>query len=125
AVVSTVLITRAVRSGRPQPPQGRDTGQNLSLGDFAEDEGEAAGKPATVIGILTMLVLTVLLAPVFGLIPMLALLVFVCVFVFEREGLIAAIIMTAGSAALSWLLFVRLFEVPLPTGSLWQAIAWW
>lgn len=105
-------------------PAGAETDGVLSLSDFSEDEGEAAGKPVTVAGILGMLVLAVLLAPVFGLIPMLGVLVFVCVAVFEREGLLTAALMTAGSMLLSWLLFVQLFEVPMPTGSAWQVFGW-
>ncbi|QJP15689.1 hypothetical protein G3545_19735 [Starkeya sp. ORNL1] len=105
-------------------PAGAETDGVLSLSDFSEDEGEAAGKPVTVAGILGMLVLAVLLAPVFGLIPMLGVLVFVCVAVFEREGLLTAALMAAGSMLLSWLLFVQLFEVPMPTGSAWQALGW-
>jgi hypothetical protein len=95
---------------------------DLSLSDFSEDEGGVSGKPATVVGILALLLLTALLAPVFGLIPMLGLLVFVCVLVFEREGLLAAVLMTAGCMAVSWLLFGLLFEVPMPPGSFWRAM---
>lgn len=97
-------------------------GADLSLSDFSEDEGGVSGKPATVVGILALLLLTAFLAPVFGLIPMLGLLVFVCVLVFEREGLLAAALMTAGCMAVSWLLFGLLFEVPMPTGSFWRAM---
>jgi hypothetical protein len=115
---------RTAAAGAGHEPAGADTDGVLSLSDFSEDEGEAAGKPVTVAGILGMLVLSVLLAPVFGLIPMLGVLVFVCVAVFEREGLLTAALMTAGSMVLSWLLFVQLFEVPMPTGSVWQALGW-
>jgi hypothetical protein len=118
---------RAIRSAAaisPNEPRDTDADGALSLSDFNEDEGEAAGKPVTVAGILGMLVLAVLLAPVFGLIPMLGVLVFVCVAVFEREGLLTAALMTAGSMLLSWLLFVQLFEVPMPTGSVWQVFGW-
>jgi hypothetical protein len=118
---------RAIRTAAvvsANEPVDVDTEGALSLSDFSEDEGEAAGKPITVAGILGMLVLAVLLAPVFGLIPMLGVLVFVCVAVFEREGLLTAALMTAGSMFLSWLLFVQLFEVPMPTGSAWQVFGW-
>jgi hypothetical protein len=97
-------------------------GENLSLADFSEDEPEAVGKPVTVAGILVMLVLAVLLAPVFGLIPMMGVLVFVCVFVFERQKLWLSLALAVGIALVSWLLFVRLFEIAMPTGSVWQLL---
>jgi len=124
---SAVLVWKALRGGAAadaaDAAQGGDSPDaELSLGDFSEDEGGASGKPTTVAGILVLLLLTALLAPVFGLIPMLGLLVFVCVLVFEREGLLAAVLMTAGCMAVSWLLFGVLFEVPMPTGSAWHAL---
>jgi len=128
AGASAVLVWKALR-GPATAADAADTAQDadnpdaeLSLSDFAEDEGGATGKPTTVAGILVLLLLTAFLAPVFGLIPMLGLLVFVCVLVFEREGLLAAVLMTAGCMAVSWLLFGLLFEVPMPTGSFWHAV---
>lgn len=129
-VISAYLTFHAARASLAAGRAKGDTGgakpaeTGLSLSDFNEDEGGAAGKPVTVAGILGMLVLCVLLAPVLGLIPMLGILVFVCVAVFEREGMVTAVLMSAASMAISWLLFVWLFEVPMPEASLWQAIGW-
>ncbi|MGV6874773.1 tripartite tricarboxylate transporter TctB family protein [Pseudochelatococcus sp. B33] len=123
AIAAAVLVVNALRA-RPRPddaapsPDGRD----LSLADFSEDEGGAAGRPTTVAGILFLMGLSVVLAPVFGLIPMLGVLVFVCVLAFEREGFAAAASMSAGSMAVSWALFVWLFEVPVPVGTIWRAL---
>lgn len=89
-----------------------------------EDGGEVAGNPKAVLGIFILLALTVVLAPIFGLVPMLGVLVFVSVFIFEREGLLRAMVMTVGITALSWIVFGWIFDVPLPTGSLWQELAW-
>lgn len=127
-VISGYLAFHAARTihaaGKAEAAQEKPAEAGLSLGDFNEDEGGAAGKPFTVAGILGMLVLCVLLAPVLGLIPMLGILVFVCVAVFEREGLITAVLMSLASMVISWLLFVQLFEVPMPAASLWQAMGW-
>jgi hypothetical protein len=92
---------------------------DVSLGDFSEESG-SAGRPVTVAGILGMLVLSILLAPVFGLIPMLALTMFVCVFVFERQNFFIALAMAVGGGITGWLIFVQLFEVAVPTGSIWS-----
>ena len=123
---SAVLVWRALQSGRgaatTEPAEPASGTKSLSLSDFNEDEGEAAGKPMTVVGILFFLVLAAWLAPMLGLIPMLGLLVFVCLFVFEGVGLTIALLMTAGSVVLSWLLFVKLFEVPVPVGAVWTMI---
>lgn len=130
--VSAVLVVETVR--RPAaaasevvaaPSDQRDGNAKLSVADFSEDENEAVGKPVTVAGILGLMILCVLLAPVFGLLEMLGLLVFVCVFAFEREGFLLAVMMAVGSALAGWLLFGILFEVPLPYGSAWHALGWW
>jgi len=110
-------VAHAVKSFAPA-----EKGQSLSLSNFSGDESEAPGKPTTVAGILVMLVLTVLLAPLFGLLPMMGTLVFVCVFVFERQRLLVALGLAAGSMAVSWLLFVKFFNIPMPVGSIWQIL---
>lgn len=69
-----------------------------------------------------MLVLSTLLSPLFGLIPMLALTVFVCVFIFERQSFLIAAAMAIGGGTVCWLLFVSLFEVPVPVGSFWALL---
>ncbi|MES2183761.1 MAG: tripartite tricarboxylate transporter TctB family protein [Pseudomonadota bacterium] len=125
AVAAAVLFWKAWWPAAPaaaEPATAVPEGENLSLADFSEDEPEAVGKPATVAGILVMLVLAVLLAPVFGLVPMMGVLVFVCLFVFERQKLWLSLVLAAGIAAVSWLLFVRLFEIAMPTGSVWQLL---
>ncbi|MCS0494792.1 tripartite tricarboxylate transporter TctB family protein [Ancylobacter mangrovi] len=123
AAVAVVLVVNALRGASvmddlPPPVDG----ENLSIADFAEDDTEAAGKPTTVAGILILMGLSVVLAPAVGLIPMLGVLVFVCVFAFEREGFLTAALMAIGSMAAAWALFVWLFEVPVPVGSVWQAM---
>jgi hypothetical protein len=129
AVAAAVLFWKALWPAVPAAAEpaaamseGEGEGENLSLADFSEDEPEAVGKPVTVAGILVMLVLAVLLAPVFGLIPMMGVLVFVCLFVFERQKLWLSLVLAVGIAAVSWLLFVRLFEIAMPTGSVWQLL---
>jgi hypothetical protein len=91
----------------------------VSLGDFADESG-STGKPVTVAGILVMLALSIVLSPVFGLIPMLALTMFVCVFVFERQSFLIALLMAIGGGIAAWLIFVELFKVPVPVGSAWS-----
>lgn len=123
-VAAVVLVVNALKPAPAAPdlPPPSGEGQDLSLADFAEDDGAAAGKPSTVAGILLLMALSVMLAPFAGLIPMLGLLVFVCVFLFEREGFLTAALMSAGSMAAAWALFVWLFEVPVPVGTVWQAL---
>lgn len=126
ALVATAasLLWKALRpvASATKPSAPAEEGANLSLGQFSEDESEAPGQPTTVAGILVMLVLTVLLAPLFGLLPMMGALVFVCLFVFERRRLTVALAVAAGSTAVSWLLFVNFFKIPMPVGSIWQII---
>ena len=118
AIAAAVLLWKALRPAPAAMPEGAEGG-NLSLADFSEDEPEAAGKPMTVAGILGMLVLAAALAPVVGLIPMMAVLVFVCVYVFERQKLWLAALLAVGTGIVSWLLFVKLFEIAMPVGGLW------
>lgn len=122
--VSIVLVLNALRgmSSTNDLPAKPAEANDLSIADFSEDDGEAAGSPTTVIGILLLLAISTLLAPLVGLMPMLGVLVFVCVFVFEREGFLTAALMSIGTMAVGWAVFAWLFEVPLPTGSVWQAL---
>lgn len=123
AIAAVSLVVAALRGapGEDLPAPAPAEGDNLSLADFSEDDGAGAGKPVTVAGILFMMALSVVLAPICGLIPMLGLLVFICVLVFEREGFLTAALMSIGSMIAAWALFVRLFEVPVPVGTIWQA----
>ena len=64
--ISLDVGRRALRSDRQPacpvavtPSTTDEDGEVLSFTDFAEDDGEAAGKPVTVAGILGMLVLAV------------------------------------------------------------------
>jgi hypothetical protein len=129
AITAAVLLGRALSAAgaalrSPPPAPAPNPPAELSVADFADAAPEPTGQPITVAGILGMLIVAVLLAPTIGLIPMLGALVFVCVLVFERQGWIAAAIMTVLAMACSWLLFVRLFEVPVPYGTLWKALGY-
>lgn len=115
ALVFARTITAAFASKKESAPE------EVSLGDFSDESGRA-GKPVTVAGILIMLVLSIVLSPLFGLIPMLALTMFVCVFVFERQSFLIALLMAIGGGIAGWLIFVELFEVPVPVGSVWSSL---
>lgn len=118
AAVTALVFARTIIS--TFAPREKDAeSADVSLSDFSDESG-AAGKPFTVAGILGMLVLSILLSPFFGLIPMLALTMFVCVFVFERQSFLIALLMGIGGGVGGWLIFVELFEVPVPVGSVWQ-----
>lgn len=95
--------------------------EEVSLSDFSDESG-SAGKPVTVAGILVMLVMSIVLSPLFGLIPMLALTMFVCIFVFERQAFLTALLIAAGGGITGWLVFAKLFEVPVPVGSVWSSL---
>lgn len=118
AVVTALLFARTILAAFAATEKEAEPA-DVSLSDFS-DEGGSAGKPVTVAGILSMLVLSILLSPFLGLIPMLALTMFVCVFVFERQSFLTALLMALGGGIAGWLIFVKLFEVPVPIGSIWS-----
>jgi hypothetical protein len=120
AAVTALVLARTISAILAAPDKEQPTKTDISLSDFS-DEGDT-GKPLTVAGILGMLVLSIVLSPFFGLIPMLALTMFVCVFVFERQSFVTALLMAIGGGISAWLLFVRLFEVPVPVGSFWTLL---
>src|SRR5262245_15014065 len=123
AVIAATLLIRIARQARRQPQTAAASApvkKEPMLADLA-DEG-AAGRPVTVVGILGLLGVVAGFAPLFGLIPMLSAMVFVLVFVFEREGFVAAISLAVGSGVVCWVAFGRLFEVRLPVGSVWAAL---
>jgi hypothetical protein len=125
AIAAATLVISAFKpAAREEVPAASAPAEaeNLSIADFAEDDSASAGKPTTVAGILFLMALSVVLAPYCGLIPMLGLLVFVCVLGFEREGFLTAALMSVGCMAAAWALFVWLFEVPVPVGTLWQGL---
>lgn len=126
AITAAVLLARAAGAPlrRPHPAVPAAPPAELSVADFDDGAPEEAGQPLTVAGILGLLILAVVLAPTVGLVPMLGVLVFVCVLVFERQGWIAAAVMAGAAMAMSWLVFVRLFEVPVPYGSLWKSLGY-
>jgi Tripartite tricarboxylate transporter TctB family len=120
AAVTALLFARTIFDAFAAPEKDAVPAE-VSLGDF-NDESGSAGKPMTVAGILGMLVLSILLSPLFGLIPMLALTMFVCVFVFERQSFLIALLMGIGGGVAGWLIFVKLFDVAVPVGSVWSSL---
>lgn len=119
--IATALLARALRQAAPRLE--RSPAREKTHPDLADvSDVASAGKPITVAGIFGVLVVTVVLAPYLGLIPMLSLAVFVLVFVFERESFLSAITLSAAGGIGSWLLFDWLFDIPLPVGIVWMAI---
>jgi Tripartite tricarboxylate transporter TctB family len=120
AVVTALVFARTIIAALAASAK-ESASAEVSLSDFSDESG-SAGKPVTVAGILGMLVLSIVLSPIFGLIPMLAFTMFVCVFVFERQNFLVALAMAIGGGMAGWLIFVELFEVPVPTGSIWSLL---
>lgn len=120
ATVTALVFARTIIAAFAAPDKNAAP-EEVSLSDFSDESG-SAGKPITVAGILIMLALSVLLSPMFGLLPMLALTMFVCVFVFERQSFLIALLMAIGGGIAGWLIFVELFKVPVPVGSFWSVL---
>lgn len=96
------------------------TGSVLKGDSGVDDEqGEDGLSRKTVIKLLSvfgLIILTVILVPVLGLIPPLVLLVAALTIAIERMPIIPSIIVSAGAAALAYVLFVMVLRVPVPMG---------
>lgn len=89
-----------------------DSGMVLE-GDDAPLSRETAIKLVSVFGLITV---SLLLTPVLGLIPSLALLVFVLTVFIEKMSVVVSTIVTVSAAVVAYLLFVILLQFPLPMG---------
>jgi putative tricarboxylic transport membrane protein len=65
---------------------------------------------------------TVLLVQLLGFLVACALLIFILVAAVEGQGWRSALLISVGATAITWLIFVRLLAVPLPTGVLGEIV---
>jgi putative tricarboxylic transport membrane protein len=89
--------------------------------EASEDENNGEQGRSVRIAFGLMLV-TILLIPVLGFLVSFGLLILALVTFVEREGWTRGILLSVGSVALTWVTFVLLLEIPLPTGFLGQLL---
>lgn len=83
--------------------------------DEEKRAGADAAKPWKIVGLTAVAVIA---GHWVGLLPAMAVLVFVLIAFLERAGLIRAVTIAAVNTTLVWLVFERFLEVPLPAGVL-------
>jgi putative tricarboxylic transport membrane protein len=89
--------------------------QNIQGGSAEGGEEESGRTVAVAFGLMFV---TVLLVPVLGFLLSFGLLILALVTFVEREGWLRGILLSVSAIAVTWLTFVVLLEIPLPTGIL-------
>ncbi|MFC7404191.1 tripartite tricarboxylate transporter TctB family protein [Georgenia alba] len=115
----------AVRAERdPADPAGHsDADDPVERADGMRDTGDQFGRTArqrerAVLAIFALMLVAVLLVPVVGLLIAVGLMVLALVAWMERRGLLAGLAVSVVAVGLSYLVFVVVLGVPLPTGLL-------
>lgn len=85
-------------------------------GDGSHGAQETSWKLVALVFALTLS--GILLVPLLGFLVPFALLIFVLVALVERQGWVQAAVLGVTASAITWLTFVRLLQIPLPTGIL-------
>jgi putative tricarboxylic transport membrane protein len=114
-VVFGVMIGVEAALHRGRVPSQRV--QNMGVGGVAGEEEAGGSVVAVAFGLMLV---TVLLIPVLGFLLSFGLLILALVTFVEREGWLRGILLSVSAIAVTWLTFVVLLEIPLPTGILGQ-----
>jgi hypothetical protein len=116
----------SLRSSRHQPHSESAEGaerKRESASDTEDppdgDRHEAQETSWNLVALVFALTLSgILLVPLLGFLAPFALLIFVLVALVERQGWVPGAVLGLTATAITWLIFVRLLQIPLPTGIL-------
>jgi putative tricarboxylic transport membrane protein len=85
-------------------------------GDDGHEAREISGKTVALVFALTLAAIA--FVPLLGFLAPFAVLIFVLVTLVERQGWVRGAVLGVTASAITWLIFVRLLQIPLPTGIL-------
>jgi putative tricarboxylic transport membrane protein len=85
-------------------------------GDDGHEAQEISGKTVALVFALTLGAIA--FVPLLGFLAPFAVLIFVLVTLVERQGWLRGVVLGIAASAVTWLVFVRLLHIPLPTGTL-------
>jgi putative tricarboxylic transport membrane protein len=108
-------LSGAVKKDDREPKRPADAATQPD-GDDVHEAQEISGKTVALVFALTLGAIAFI--PLLGFLAPFAVLIFVLVTLVERQGWLRGVVLGIAASAVTWLVFVRLLQIPLPTGTL-------
>lgn len=97
-------------------PERAPEGAPQRDGDEDPESQEVSGRTVALVFALTLGAIASI--PLLGFLAPFAVLIFVLVTLVEGQGWVRGVVLGIAASAVTWLVFVRLLQIPLPTGTL-------